>query len=89
MKQSTAQKLNSEAETKQAKLNARLAELIAKKEEYVTRLDEGAIRIEQARAQRKDVSEWENYWIQLLRGYEAVCDKVRLLQKQGAVTENE
>ena len=56
-----------------------LKRLIAKRDEYTERLDIGAIKIEQARNQGKDVTIWEDYWIQLLRQFEAVCDKIREL----------
>lgn len=57
-----------------------VAKLIDKRDEYVERLDVGAAKIEEARSQGKDVSTWEDYWIQLLHQYEAVCDKLRDLQ---------
>ena len=57
-----------------------LAELEDKKNEYVDRLDVGAAKIEEYRAQGKDTSTWEDYWIQLLNQYSAVCDKIRDLQ---------
>jgi hypothetical protein len=59
-----------------------LKRLIAKRDEYTERLDIGAIKIEQARRQGKDVTLWEDYWIQLLRQFEFVCDKI---QDLGAV----
>lgn len=43
----------------------------------VERLDIGAAKIEEGRAQGKDVSTWEDYWIELLHKYEGVCDKIR------------
>jgi hypothetical protein len=58
-----------------------IARLIAKRDEYVGRLDDGAVKIEEARKQGQDVTLWENYWIQLLRQYEAVCSKLRELQE--------
>lgn len=54
-----------------------IARLIAKRDEYVGRLDEGAVKIEEARKQGKDVTTWEAYWIQLLNQYAGVCDKLR------------
>ena len=57
-----------------------VAKLVEKRDEYVERLDVGAAKIEEARSQGKDVSTWEDYWIQLLHQYEAVCDKLRDLQ---------
>jgi hypothetical protein len=57
-----------------------ITRLMEKRDEYVTRLDIGAVKIEEARAQGKDVSTWEDYWIQLLHQYEAVCDKLNELQ---------
>jgi hypothetical protein len=57
-----------------------VARLIEKRDEYVERLDVGVAKIEEARALGKDVSTWEDYWIQLLHQYEAVCDKLTDLQ---------
>lgn len=38
------------------------------------RLDDGYRRIEEARLNRLDVRAWEDFWIELLREYERVCD---------------
>jgi hypothetical protein len=54
-----------------------IARLTEKRDEYIERLDIGAAKIEEARGQGKDVTLWEDYWIQLLRQYEAVCGKLR------------
>lgn len=35
------------------------------------RLNDGYVRIEQALAQGQDVTAWEDFWIELLRQYEA------------------
>jgi hypothetical protein len=59
---------------------SRLAGLIEKRDAYVERLNTGAAKIEEARDQGQDVSLWEDYWIQLLHRYEAVCDTIRELQ---------
>jgi hypothetical protein len=56
-----------------------ISRLTEKRDEYIERLDIGAAKIEEARSQGKDVTLWEDYWIQLLRQYEAVCDKLREL----------
>ena len=42
------------------------------------RLDDGYRRIEEARLQGRDVQAWEEFWIQLLREYEEICDGLRL-----------
>jgi hypothetical protein len=42
------------------------------------RLDDGYQRIEEARMQGRDVQAWEEFWIQLLREYEEICDGLRL-----------
>lgn len=42
------------------------------------RLDDGYRRIEEARVQGRDVQAWEDFWIQLLREYEEICDGLRL-----------
>lgn len=51
-----------------------------KRDEYHQRLDIGAEKIEEANLQGKDTTTWQNYWIQLLRQYEAVVDKIRDLK---------
>ena len=42
------------------------------------RLDDGYRRIEDAKVQGRDVQAWEEFWIQLLREYEEICDGLRL-----------
>ncbi len=37
------------------------------------RLHEGYVRIEEALAAGQDVASWEQFWIELLHQYEAVC----------------
>jgi len=56
-------------------------DLEARRDELVERLDTGAARIEEAREKGRDVHEWEDYWIHLLRQYEQTCDKLRELSK--------
>ena len=38
------------------------------------RLTDGYLRIEQALDENRDVRAWEDFWIQLLSEYEALCD---------------
>jgi len=38
------------------------------------RLDDGFQRIDQALRDGADVAAWEDFWIQLLREYESLCD---------------
>ena len=73
---------NREAEIQYQERQQTIARLTEKRDEYVERLDIGAAKIEEARSQGKDVTSWEDYWIQLLRQYEAVCDKLRDLTNQ-------
>lgn len=68
---------NKEAEIKAQEHRSTITRLFEKRAEYVQRLDIGAAKIEEARSQGRDVTLWEDYWIQLLRQYEAVCDKMR------------
>ena len=68
---------NREAEIRHQERQQTITRLMEKRDEYVERLDIGAAKIEEARSQGKDVTLWEDYWIQLLRQYEAVCDKLR------------
>ena len=84
MKQSSRKaQTNREAEIQYQERQQTIARLTEKRDEYVERLDIGAAKIEEARSQGKDVTSWEDYWIQLLRQYEAVCDKLRDLTNQG------
>ncbi len=73
-------KAQREAEAQRQERLKRIAVLIEKRDDLVERLDVGAAKIEEARSQGKDVSSWEDYWIQLLHNYESVCDKLRDLQ---------
>lgn len=41
------------------------------------RLVDGYHRIDVARAQGEDVAAWEEFWIELLHQYEALCDGVQ------------
>jgi hypothetical protein len=66
-----------EAEIRHQERQQTITRLIEKRDEYVERLDIGAAKIEEARSQGKNVTLWEDYWIQLLRQYEAICDKLR------------
>ena len=43
------------------------------------RLDDGYRRIEEARLKQLDVRAWEDFWIELLREYEGVCDDLGTL----------
>lgn len=54
-----------------------LEQLKTRRDEYKERLDIGALKIEEARGRGKDVTAWEDYWIQLLRQWEALCDYIR------------
>jgi hypothetical protein len=53
-----------------------LNELEPLRDELVERLDIGYVKTEDARQAGQDVSKWEDYWIELLRAYEAVVDKI-------------
>ena len=77
MKPNRKAQTNREAEIRHQERQQTIARLMEKRDEYVERLDIGAAKIEEARSQGKDVTLWEDYWIQLLRQYEAVCDKLR------------
>jgi hypothetical protein len=47
--------------------------LESRRELYCRRLDDGYARIDEAALSGNDVSEWESFWIRLLREYEEVC----------------
>lgn len=42
------------------------------------RLADGFQRIDVARTRGEDVSAWEDFWIELLHRYEALCDDDRI-----------
>jgi hypothetical protein len=67
-------------ESTREELEPTIQRLEEKKQEYQERLDIGGAKIEEARSQGRDVTAWEDYWIQLLRQFEAVCDKLRDLK---------
>jgi hypothetical protein len=73
-------KMNKETEITGAERAATIKRLEDKRDEYQGRLDEGAVKIEEARRQGKDVSEWESYWLELLKRYGHLSDKIRELQ---------
>jgi len=75
-------KLDAAAEAQRQERMKRLTVLMEKRDELVERLDIGAAKIEEARAQGKDVSTWEDHWIYLLHQYETICDKVRDMQME-------
>jgi hypothetical protein len=47
--------------------------LEARRESYRRRLVDGYSRIDEAELSGSDISEWETFWIRLLREYEEVC----------------
>jgi len=49
------------------------SDLETRRESYRRRLDDGYARIDAAALSGSDVSEWESFWIRLLREYEDVC----------------
>ncbi len=79
---STTVRPDREAEAKRQEQLQLVEKLIEKRSEFVERLDIGAAKIEEARAQGKDVSSWEDYWISLLHQYEQVCNKLREMQAE-------
>jgi hypothetical protein len=55
--------------------------LRARKADLKARLDTGATRIEEAQQQGQNVSDWEEHWVELLRCYEQISDKLKLLEE--------
>ena len=53
-----------------------LADPFARRHALEQRLEDGYRRIEEARLNQLDVRAWEDFWIQLLREYERVCDEI-------------
>lgn len=54
-----------------------LEELEEQRNTLIDRLDAGAIKIQQGDAEGRDTSEWQAFWIQLLRRYEDICEQIR------------
>lgn len=48
-------------------------DLQARRESLERRLEDGFRRIDEGELSGADVSEWESFWIRLLREYEGVC----------------
>ena len=63
-------------------------ELEAKRDRLIERLDEGAIKINSARTEGRDVSSWEDFWIMLLREYDKVLKELRALPTEPKGEEN-
>ncbi len=78
----TKAKAEAEATERRNKRTEKLAELEARRDNLIDRLDMGAVRIQEARVEGKEVSSWEDFWLQLLRSYEQVCDEIRDLAVQ-------
>jgi phage host-nuclease inhibitor protein Gam len=51
-----------------------LDDLRRQKARLETRLEDGWNRINEGEAQGRDVTPWEDFWLDLLKEYEAVCD---------------
>ena len=45
----------------------------ARREALERRLEDGYLRIDEAALAGADVTEWESFWLRLLREYEDVC----------------
>ncbi len=51
-----------------------VTDLIRRRETLTRRLEDGLLRIDQAELDGRDVTDWESFWIGLLREYEQICD---------------
>ena len=60
-----------------ARLEVRRDQIRARRQGLERRLEDGYQRIEEALRAGADVTTWEEFWIQLLAEYEAVCDELR------------
>ena len=60
------------------RLDTRLPELRIRRESLQRRLEDGYQRIDHALRHGDDVRAWEDFWLQLLREYEALCDDARI-----------
>ena len=58
-----------------ADLSLRLAKIDDHRMALARRLEDGYDRIERALAEGQDVSQWEVFWVDLLRQYEELCDE--------------
>lgn len=45
------------------------------------RLEDGYQRIEQGIQEGRDVTRWEDFWVQLLNEYTAICDAIRDVER--------
>jgi hypothetical protein len=69
-----------EVAAKQRARAERIVDLRQRQERLVERLDTGAALIEEKRSKGEDVTQWEDFWIQLLREYEDVCEQLHELE---------
>jgi hypothetical protein len=56
-----------------ATVNMPQTDLSSRRESLERRLEDGFRRIDESALSGTDVSEWESFWIRLLREYEDVC----------------
>jgi hypothetical protein len=56
-----------------ATMNAAEPDMQSRRESLERRLDDGFRRIDESALSGADVTEWESFWIRLLREYEDVC----------------
>ena len=59
-------------------LNDRRHRILDRRESLEQRLEDGYQRIDQALRDGADIDAWEDFWIQLLGEYEAVCNDLGL-----------
>ena len=52
------------------------AALIEHRASLCRRLEQGYAKIERGLAEGRDVTDWEDLWISLLREYERICDEL-------------
>jgi phage terminase Nu1 subunit (DNA packaging protein) len=82
-KKTVSRQKSKKVQEETAKLQARaekIVELRHRQERLVERLDTGAALIEEKRARGDDVTQYEDFWIQLLRDYEAVCEQLHEIE---------
>lgn len=65
-----------------SELETELEKLEAERNTLLDRLDKGAFKIQEARYNGRDVTGWEDFWLELNRKYEAICERIDELSKQ-------
>lgn len=54
-----------------------MSTLETERDTLYSRLEAGYVKIERGLTEGKDITEWEDLWLQLLNEYEQVCNEIQ------------